>query len=171
MDAPMQNDRNRILIESIKRLLRRGATSNLQKIVSKTHAADLSAVFRFLPPAHQAKLFDMIGDVEQKGIIFSELDFDTFRQLVGNTALAEMVDIFEHMPADDAADLITQLPEETASAILDRMKEQGSEEVESLLRYGDDTAGGIMVPAYIALREDTTAGSAIQSLWRDYLLV
>ncbi|MEE8398514.1 MAG: magnesium transporter [Desulfobacterales bacterium] len=164
----MHNDRNKILIESIKRLLRRGATSNLQKIVRKTHAADLSSVFRFLSIAHQTELFDMIDDVEQKGTLFSELDPDTFRNLIDSTALDETVDIFEHMPADDVADLVAQLPEETASGILDRMKKEGSEEVESLLRYGDDTAGGIMVPDYIALGEDTTAGSAIASLQKEH---
>ena len=38
----MSSDRNRILLDSIKRLLRRNALFNLKKIVAKTHAADLS---------------------------------------------------------------------------------------------------------------------------------
>ena len=70
----MSSDRNRILVESTKRLLRRGATSHLCKIVNKTHAADLSLVFRSLSLAQQRKLFSLITDVEQKGILFSELD-------------------------------------------------------------------------------------------------
>ena len=74
----MQTDRNKILVESIKRLLRRGATTHLGNIVNKTHAADLSVVFRSLSLMQQRKLFDMITDIEQKGILFSELDEDTF---------------------------------------------------------------------------------------------
>ena len=44
------------------------------------------------------------------------------------------------------------------------MKTAESEEVEDLLRYEDDTAGGIMVPDFIALKEDVTAKEAIESL-------
>ena len=72
------------------------------------------------------------------------------------------------MPADDAADLIGRLPEEKAGEILDRMQKDGSEEVESLLGYGEETAGGIMVPDFIALREETTAAEAIASLQKEH---
>ena len=43
-----------------------------------------------------------------------------------------------------------------------------SEEVEDLLRYDDDTAGGIMVPDFIALKEDVTAREAIESLQKEH---
>jgi magnesium transporter len=49
------------------------------------------------------------------------------------------------------------------------MKKEGSEEVEGLLHYGDDTAGGIMIPDFIALREDTTAREAIESLQKEHV--
>jgi magnesium transporter len=143
----MSTDRNRILVDSIKRLLRRGAASHLGKIVNKTHAADLSVVFRSLSLAEQRKLFDLISDVEQKGILFSELDEDTFQDLIEDMKIEDIVRILESMPADDVADIIGRLPEE---------------------RYEDDTAGGIMVPDFIALREDVTAREAIESLQTEH---
>jgi magnesium transporter len=48
------------------------------------------------------------------------------------------------------------------------MKAEGSEEVEDLLRYDDDTAGGIMVPDFFALKENTTAKEAIESLQKEH---
>ena len=164
----MPFDRNRILVESIKRLLRRGATSHLGKIVNKTHAADLSVVFRSLSLAQQRTLFNMIRDVEQKGILFSELDEDTFQDLIEDMKIEELVEILEIMPADDVADIIGRLPEEKSKTILDKMKTAESEEVEDLLRYEDDTAGGIMVPDFIALKEDVTARQAIESLQTEH---
>ena len=164
----MSSDRNRILVESIKRLLRRGAASHLGKIVNKTHAADLSVVFHSLSLAQQRKLFSLITDVEQKGILFSELDEDTFQDLTEDMKVEDIVKILESMPADDVADIIGRLPEEKSKTILDKMKTAESEEVEGLLRYGDDTAGGIMVPDFIALREDVTATEAIQSLQTEH---
>ena len=165
----MQSDRNKILIDSIKRLLRREATSHLVKIVNKTHAADLAVVFRSLSHTNQHKLFDMLEDTEQKGALFSELDEDTFPDFMESLELDEIVKILEHMPSDDVADLIGRLPEEKSDAILEKMKKEGSEEVEGLLRYDDDTAGGIMVPDFIALSEDTTAKEAIKSLQKEHM--
>ncbi|MGD8975591.1 MAG: CBS domain-containing protein, partial [Desulfobacterales bacterium] len=165
----MQPDRNRILVESIKRLLRRGAVSHLSKIINKTHAADLSVVFRSLSLEQQRKLFDMITDTEQKGILFSELDEDTVQDLIEGMEIEAIVNILETMPTDDVADIIGKLPDETSQAILDKMKKAESREVEDLLRYGDDTAGGIMVPDFIALREDVTARDAIESLQKEHM--
>jgi magnesium transporter len=164
----MSSDRNRILVESIKRLLRRGAASHLGKIVNKTHAADLSVVFRSLSLSQQRKLFSLITDVEQKGILFSELDEDTFQDLIEGMKIEDIVRILESMPADDVADIIGRLPEEKSKTILDKMRKAESEEVEDLLRYEDDTAGGIMVPDFIALREDVTAREAIESLQTEH---
>jgi magnesium transporter len=164
----MPSDRNRILIESVKRLLRRGATSHLRKIVNKTHAADLSVVFRAISVTEQRRLFNMIADFEQKGVLFSELDVDTFQDLIDGMKIEDIVPVLESMPADDVADIIGRLPEDRSKAILDRMKKAESEEVEDLLRYDDDTAGGIMVPDFIALKEDVTAREAIESLQKEH---
>ncbi len=165
----MQGDRSKILIDSIKRLLRRDATPHLRKIVNKTHAADLSVVFRSLSVYNQRKLFEMIEDMEQKGVLFSELDEDTFMALIEGIDVDNIVGVLEHMPTDDVADLIGRLPDDMSDAFLERMKKKDSEEVEGLLRYGDDTAGGIMVPDFIALREDATAKEAIESLQKEHL--
>ena len=107
----MNADRTKILVESIKRLLRRGATTHLSNIVNKTHAADLSAVFRSLSHSQQLKLFGMIKDIEQKGILFSELDEDAFVDLTEGIQLEDIVEVFEQMPNDDVADIIGRLPD------------------------------------------------------------
>ncbi|MCD4786876.1 MAG: magnesium transporter [Desulfobacterales bacterium] len=165
----MLSERNKILVESIKRLLRRDATTHLRKIVDKTHAADMSVVFRSLSLLNQRKLFDMIKDAQQKGVLFSELDEDIFSNFIEGMDLDELVEILEQMPTDDVADIIGRLPKEKSDTILEKMKKEGSEEVEDLLRYGDDTAGGIMVPDFIALKEGTTAKEAIESLQKEHL--
>lgn len=165
----MNSDPDKILIESIKRLLRRDATSHLLKIVKKTHAADLSLVFRSLSINNQRRFFDLIDDIGLKGEIFSNLDEDIFLDIVDQMNIDDIVEILDLMPKDDAADLLGRLPVEKSDAILKNMKTEGSEEVEGLLHYEDDTAGGIMVPEFIALREDMTAEEAIKSLQKEHL--
>jgi len=136
--------------------------------VNKTHAADLSVVFPSLSLSNQHKLFDMIEDIAQKGVLFSELDEDMLLDFIEGIELDEIVQILENMAADDVADMVGKLPEEKSAAILEKMKKEGSEEVEDLLRYGDDTAGGIMVPDFIALKHDVTAKNAIESLQKEH---
>ena len=165
----MHNESNKILLESIKRLLRRDATSHLLKIVKKTHAADLALVFDSLSIHNQRRLFDLMDDVDLKGEVFSNLDEDTFLGIVDQMDLDDIVEILDLMPRDDVADLLGRLPVEKSDTILEKMKKEGSEEVEGLLHYEDDTAGGIMVPEFIALQEDTTAGEAIESLQKEHL--
>ncbi len=164
----MQEDRNKILVDSIKRLLRRDAVSHLKKIVNKTHAADLSIIFRDLSLHDQHKLFHMIEDTEQKGVLLSELDENAFPDFVDALDIDDIVAILEQMPKDDVADLIVRFPKEKADTILEKMNQEGSEEVEGLLSYKKDTAGGIMVPDFIALSEDTTAKEAIESLQKEH---
>jgi magnesium transporter len=165
----MEGERTRILVESIKRLMRRNAKAHLRKIVNKTHAADLSVAFRSLSPSHHRSIFDLVDNLDQKGLLLSELDVDTAKTLTEGMPVEEAVRILEHMPTDDVADLLGHLPEEISDALLKKMKKEGSEEVEDLLRYEDDTAGGIMVPDFIALKEDATAKKAIQSLQTEYM--
>ena len=167
----MSNDRYKILEDSIKRLLRRGACSHLKKIVNKTHAADLSLVFQSLRVVNQHKLFEMIDDLEQKGVLLSELDEFTFLEFIEDINLDEVVTVFEHMPADDVAALVGMLSKEKSTLILEKMRAGDFEEVEELLAYQEDTAGGIMVPEFIALKQDSTAKEAIEILQKEHMNV
>ncbi len=163
----MLREKNKILTDTIKRLLRRGATANLYKIVDKTHAADLSQVFKALTLVSQRKLFGMIKDLEKKGTLFSELDDKELLDLINSLPLDSIVEVLENMASNDAADVLGKLPEEISDTILEKMRE-GSEELEDLLSYEDDTAGRIMVTDFIALKEDITAKEAIESLQTEY---
>jgi magnesium transporter len=164
----MANDQNRVLVDSIKRLLRRKAHPNLRRIINKTHAADLSIIFRSLPLEDQRALFNMIPDIQKKGILLSEMEEDAYPELAKKIPPEALADIFEAMPSDDVADLVELLPEEIAEAVLKKMHKQDAEEVADLLSFADDTAGRIMTPDFIALREDATAREAIASLQKEY---
>ncbi|MDZ7832887.1 MAG: magnesium transporter [Desulfobacterales bacterium] len=160
----MLSERNKILIETIKRLLRRGSEARLKKIISKIHAADLSAVFPSLSAYNQRNLFKLIDDQEKRGVILSELDEDIILTLIDDLSVDELVKILEYMPSDDGGALIRLLSADKADAVIERMKKEGAEDVEGLLQYEDDTAGAIMIPDFIALNEEMTAGEVIELL-------
>ncbi|MEA1966699.1 MAG: magnesium transporter [Thermodesulfobacteriota bacterium] len=165
----MNKERSEILVTSIKRLLRRGATKQLQNILTKTHAADLSRIFRELSSDNRYHLFGLIDDSEKKVVLFSELEESIFLEFVKELDLKDLVEVFEEMPADDAAELLGRLDEARADEILEKMKKEDSLAVEHLMSYGEDTAGSIMVPDFIALKEDLGARDVIEALQNEYL--
>ena len=160
----MQGRKQQILVDTTQRLIRRNARANIKKILSKTHPADIASVFRSLVLKDQRYLFDLFADDDTRGEVLCELESDQFGPLLRSYAVEEIVPIFTAMSADDVADILGNLPEELSDAILERMATEDSEEVEDLMRYGDDTAGGIMVPDFFALHGDTTAEEAISAL-------
>ena len=164
----MASDRIRIILDTIKRLLRRSATAHLHKIVNKTHAADLAIVLRYLTPGEQDDLFDLMDNVEQKAMLFSELEEAILLRLIEDMPAEKIAEILEQMPNDDVADLLGKLSDERTKALLNLMPKEGSTEVEGLLSYDAETAGGIMVPDFIALKEDTTAREAIEVLQKEH---
>ncbi|MCF6247739.1 MAG: magnesium transporter [Desulfobacula sp.] len=165
----MHNEQIKILTASLKRLLRRGATKQLINIINKTHMAELSLAFSELSPGNQEKLFNLIEDPEQIGLLFSLLDEALFLEFVKNVSFEKLVEIFDHMPSDDAAALLTLLDEELSDQILAKMQKEESDNVEQLMSYGEDTAGSLMVTDFIALEEEVGAKQAIETLQNKYL--
>ncbi|HKA59399.1 MAG TPA: magnesium transporter [Gemmatimonadales bacterium] len=78
---------------------------------------------------------------------------------VGPEYAAELV---EELPTDDAADLVGELPTADREAVLAEVTDR--KEVEELLQYPEDSAGGLMGTDVVTVREDETLGSAIDAI-------
>jgi magnesium transporter len=136
----------------------------------------VSAGVATLHPADVAELLDVVEEPEIKQKIFSFLDPDLASEvlsLVSSLTRAELTqelsnaalgDLVERLDSDDAADLLGSLPEEQARAVLDQVPEQLSAEMEQLLRYPADTAGGIMQTEHVAVPEGTRVEQAIEMI-------
>ena len=161
-------DQNKLLTGHIKKLLRRGADDHIQKIINKTHAADLAAVVQFLLPGEQKSFFGRFKETKQKAILFSELEDDLILRLIEDMPVVEIAEVLEQMPNDDVADLLGKIPRDQAKALLTHFADESAEGVEALLKYDPKTAGGIMVPDVIALKEKTSAREAVEILQKEY---
>lgn len=159
MDQKLQ-----MLLETVKKLIRRGAYANLSKVLSKTHPADVAHLFPSLTPKEQQTLFNLIEDTETAASVLSELDYVSGAQLLEKIGQEAITEVLQEMPYDDAVEIIRNMPEEIAEEILSTMKDEHSEEIEQLLKYEEDTAGGIMSTEFFCLTEDTTVQQAIDAL-------
>ncbi|MBI4887957.1 MAG: magnesium transporter [Acidobacteria bacterium] len=155
-----------LVLDSVKRLLRIGATANLLNLLQKQHPADLAQIFGELPDRDKEATFSVLA--ERNGRLameaVSELGPEAGAALLATRSAEEIAKLAQEIPSDDAAALIDYLPEELSAAVLDLMRPKQSGEVENLLEYDEQTAGRIMNPHVFALSEDMTVGEAITEL-------
>jgi len=154
----------KVLLDTLRRLHRRGAVENITKLIRKTHPADLAWVFRSLPPNEQKDIFEIIAGTDLVSDFLSELDTSIMVELVSGLSPDFMAGIVSKMASDDAADLLEALPEDLAKEIRSRMEREEREEVEELLKYDPETAGGIMSPDFMYLDEELTVEEAIKKV-------
>ncbi len=150
-----------VLLDMIRRLNRRNATDNLLKLIAKTHPADIAWVFRHLSGQDRAEVFNILAQTDLVGEVLSELDESIMVPLVENLSPKFMGDVVSEMASDDAVDLIEALPEELAAEIRKHMEKADRDEVDELLQYHPETAGGLMSPDFMYLDEELSVGEAI----------
>jgi magnesium transporter len=160
----MLDPKIRLTLESVKRLSRRGAKTNLRNLINKTHPADLAVLFRHVDDRLQQEFFLLVMESQGAGEFLSELDPIEYASQLEPMGKDRIADILRDLQPDDVALIIRHLEEELGQAVLSALQVDESAEVEALLEYGEDTAGGIMTPSYLALEENVTAKEAIEIL-------
>lgn len=156
------------------------STNKPNKIVEKIRSALRNTQFKKatsgfleLHPADQAEIFNLLDDTEQTTLLqhldipstadlFDELEDEETLEAAESLSLERLADVLDEMDPDEAADLLGDLPPKQAEEALAQMDDP--EDVIPLLGYPDETAGGRMTTAYIGLRPQTTAETAIQFL-------
>jgi magnesium transporter len=153
-------------LESVRRLMRMGATPNLLNLLQKQHPADLAQIFAELPEKERHAAFNIL--VEKNGKLameaLSELGPEKGGELLSLRSAEEIARLSQEIPSDDAAVLIEELGEELRTAVLQLIRPKPGGGVTELLEYEEYTAGRLMNPHVFALGEDLTAGEAITAL-------
>jgi magnesium transporter len=158
--------RSELVLDSVKRLLRIGATANLLNLLQKQHPADLAQIFSDLADKDREAAFSLLADRNGRLAMeaVSELGPENGAALLATRSAEDIAKLAQEIPSDDAAALIDYLPEELSAAVLDLMRPKESGVVENLLEYDEQTAGRIMNPHVFALNEDMTVGESITEL-------
>ncbi len=152
------------LTDTIDRLHRRGAERPLKRILNKLHPADLAAVLEALPDGHIASVFTTINDKQLAGEVLVELSHRVRNLLLEEIPLDQLTPVFEQLPPDELADLVQELPAEYSEKLMLLLRRDSKEELEDLLKYSPDTAGGIMTPDFFALNDSVAVQDAIDSV-------
>lgn len=133
-----------------------------------------------LPPSEIADLFSPLDTrdrillvrqmpAEQAASVLSEIDDRSLGDVLDLLQDREIVELLDTLPSDDAADLVSHLDEEDQGRLirmLDRVDHQDAVELEELLRYPEDSAGGVMAKEYLSVPRDGAIGAVQEALRR-----
>jgi CBS domain-containing protein len=132
-------------------------------LLEQMHPADLADIVEELSPEDREAIFESI-DEEVAAEALSEMEPEIQAQIIESLETERAADILEEMAPDEAADVLAELEEETSEEILEEMEGETKDEVEELLEYGEDTAGGLMNPHFVAVHEDATVADAREAV-------
>jgi CBS domain-containing protein len=131
--------------------------------LARLHPSELAEIIGDLSTRDAAAVVRSLDD-ETAADAFEHLDPDTQKTLIEDIGSERAADIIEEMDSDDAADLLAELSEEQQSELLAKMNEYTAGELRELVKYEEDTAGGLMTTDYVWIYAHRTAEATIRKI-------
>ena len=150
-------------VDSIKSTIAEKNSEGLSRLIDELRAADLADLIEHLDREERMFVFDLL-EPEGAGEVLVEIEPPIQGSILSSLDNQAISEIVQELDSDDAADLVGDLPEYRAVEILGSLEEDVSEELEKLLPYEDDTAGGLMALEFVAVRSSATVQEAIDRI-------
>ena len=171
MPIPVTDDQERAgvlevdqqLVEDIAALLRSGQRGMVLNLVTDLGGADLARLLEHLPFEEARTLFAWLP-AEQGGEVLTELDSAYRTQLLQETEAGRVTELLDPLNTDDAVDILADLPPEMAQEVLPQLED--APDLQDLLLYGEETAGGLMGTEYVAVPRTWTVEEATEEVRR-----
>ncbi len=162
----MQSQKFSLMLDSVRRLMRGGATARALNVLKKSRPADVAMVLQALSDLDRKSVFSALARSETAlaATSLSELSQQEAFELLKTLTPEGIAQVLQELPSDDAAQFIAEFPQELREELLDLMKVEASTEVQELLSFAENTAGRIMTPDVFALKEDLTVSEAISAI-------
>lgn len=132
--------------------------------LASLHPADIAELYRNLDLQEAEYLFKLL-DEEKAADVLMELDEDDRLKLLNAMPVEEIAKQIDHLDTDDAVDLIQQLDQEERDEILSHIDDvEQAGDIIDLLKYDEDTAGGLMGTEMIVVNENWSMPECIKQM-------
>ena len=141
-------------LDSIKSLIKQGNNTLLRKKLKPIHYADIAEILEILSVEEATYIIKLL-ESETTADALSEVDPDTREQILDNLSIKEIAREVSELKTDDAADLILELPEARKEKVMSQIQDdEHVKDIRDLLRYDENTAGGLMAKELVKVEED-----------------
>lgn len=151
------------IAEEIEKYIEKGARAEISSALAGIHPSEIAGIIDQMDRDAQSFVLSSLGSRIVSEVL-PELDESLREELLSTLDEERIADIAEEMDSDDAADLIHELPEEKAEDVLAKIDPEERMEVEPLLKYPDDSAGGIMQTEVLKGSPESPAGETIEKI-------
>ncbi len=151
------------LLDDITDLIKLHDSKSLLNIFADLHSADIAEIINHLGIEDGRFAFSLL-DAETAGEVVVELDENLREKIFQNIDAETIADIVNGLDTDDVTDIVSDLPIQIAEHVLENINLEDSREVKELLKYPEDTAGGLMNSALVSVFETATVQDAIEQV-------
>ena len=152
------------LIDNIKRLITISDKEKLVKDLNDLHYADLAEIFELLE-VKQVIFLVKIFDKERIADALAEIDEDLREIILENLSTKEIAEKIQELDTDDATDVISELSEDIQESVLSQIKDSElTDDIKELLKYKEDTAGGLMAKELVKVSEDLSISKCLDEI-------
>lgn len=150
-------------IDEIKGLIEKGDLSGIEMLLSDLHPSGIGRVLMALEGHEAVEVFKRLKP-DLASEVLLEVDERLRKTLMSSISPRELIEVLDGMETDDAADVISELPVKDARQVLDGLDRKESLEVQKLLIYPEDTAGGKMQAELVSVHEESTVEETIEAV-------
>ncbi len=152
-----------ILLDSIRNMIQEKAYPDLERLLIEPHPADLADLIEHLDSEERLSVFTLLSS-DRAGEVLKEISPPIQEGLTQELDDKAIAAILNELNSDDATDIVSHLPRERAQKIIGLVQPEVSEELQKLLGYKTDTAGGIMALEFVSVNASSTIGEAIETI-------
>lgn len=151
-------------LEHIRKVIHDNDIDQARKELKELHPADIAELYQNLDLEEAEYLYKLL-DEDTAADVLMELDEDARRKLLDAMPAEQIAKQIDHLDTDDAVDLIQQLDEEDRDEILSHIDDvEQAGDIIDLLKYDEDTAGGLMGTEMIVVNENWSMPECIKQM-------
>ncbi|PKQ28687.1 MAG: magnesium transporter [Candidatus Anoxymicrobium japonicum] len=158
-------ERNKVILDTVSDMLARGDLERAVRTIADLHAADSANVLTGLVAQDEIEILITLDPAAAARILL-EMEESHQVEVAARLRTGELHELLDRMPVDEAVDLLGDVPAARMARLLRLFGRQEAFDLEELLSYEDDTAGGLMTTDYFSVSPDATVEETIEQLRR-----
>ena len=152
------------LISETLELVKLSDEESIVKIFSNYHHADIAEILEELNSDNATYIIKLL-DSEKTSDVLMELDDDYREKILKNLSVQEIAEEVEELDSDDATDIISELPEEKQKKVISKISDaEHKADIKELLKYDEDSAGGLMAKELIKVNENWSVTRCVKEM-------